>query len=217
MARVTSGTGARRCRPSRSSRLRLMVAAALICIFAGCSSGSGSDPSSTAEGSAASANTDLHVLSAPDGYELDTGSGSTNGPINAPQFDEEVGIGASVKFRFREGYDITYDSTSTDESIESTLYSFASPVGATSFEPTALSLVGANALNPKRNILGSIPGSTVVEGSRPGSDGFYLVDVVARSGSAVMVVEYADDSAPPLGVPEVLWLAATDQYALLQH
>jgi hypothetical protein len=143
---------------------------------------------------------------------VDTSSGTTYGPITQSNFDHTVGAGAAQSTHFSQGYDITYGSNFTDESIESTLLTFASPADAAGFEPTAIDNVDAQ--SPSRSTLSSIPGSVLLTGTKADSDGFYEIDVVAVKGSTLMVVEYAND-ATPAGVPDVLSSSAAEQYALL--
>jgi hypothetical protein len=152
------------------------------------------------------------VLPTPTGYQVDTQSGTTYGPITPSNFDQTIGAGAAESTHFLHGYDITYGSNFTDESIESTLLTFASPADAAGFEPTAIESSDAN--SPSRSTLSSIPGSVLLTGTKAGSDGFYVIDVIALKGPTLMVVEYAND-ATPAGVPDVLHGSATQQYDLL--
>jgi hypothetical protein len=155
-----------------------------------------------------------YVLPAPDGYALSTGSGVSNGPKTPKEFDKMVGAGAASSTHFLRGYDVTYDSNFTGESIESTLLTFASPADASGFAPQILGNAGAANLSPTRSSLNSIPGSVVLTSTKAGSDGFYLIDVITQKGPTIMVVEYSNDSAPT-GVPDVLSTSASKQYALL--
>jgi hypothetical protein len=155
-----------------------------------------------------------YVLPAPDGYALSTDSGVVNGPISPQDFDKTVGAGAASSTHFVRGYDVTYDSNSSDESIESTLLTFASAADASGFAPQVLGSVGAASLSPTRSSLSSIPGSVLLRGTRAGSDGYYVIDVVTQKGPTIMVVEYSNDSAPR-GVPDVLSTSASKQYALI--
>jgi hypothetical protein len=145
---------------------------------------------------------------------LSTSSDVKNGPISTADFDKNVGTGAAATYHFQQGYDITYDSTSSNESIEVTLLAFESATDASHFVPAILLNVGAASLAPTRSTLSTIPGSTVLTSTKAGSDGFYVIDIVAQKGNIVMVLEYANDSAPT-GVPTVLSTSAQDQYSRL--
>jgi hypothetical protein len=137
-----------------------------------------------------------------------------NGPVTSQQFDKIVGAGAASSTHFLHGYDIQYDSKFTDETIESTLLTFASSADASGFEPLVLENAGAASLSPTKSSLSSIPGSVVLTSAKTDSNGFYYIDVEAQKGSTVMLVEYANDSAPT-GIPDVLSTSASKQYALL--
>jgi hypothetical protein len=137
-----------------------------------------------------------------------------NGPKTPQDFDKAVGAGAASSTHFLHGYDVTYGSKFTDESIESTLFTFASSADASGFVPQVLGNSGAANLSPTRSTLTSLPGSVVLTGTKAGSDGFYLIDVVAQKGSTIMAVEYSNDSVPT-GIPDVLSTSSSKQYALL--
>ncbi len=152
-----------------------------------------------------------YVLPAPAGYAVSPGAGL---PITSRDFDKAIGTGWASSTHFLHGYDVTYESKSTSESIESTLLTFASSTDASGFQPQALGKVGAAGLPATRSSLSSIPGSVVLTSTKAGSDGFYLIDVVAQKGPTIMDVEYSDNSAPT-GIPDVLSTATSKQYALL--
>jgi hypothetical protein len=140
--------------------------------------------------------------------------GNTNGPITPADFDKNAGGGAAASTHFLHGYDITYDSNFTDEEIEATLFTFASPADAAGFEPVIEGTGGANGLAPVKSTLPSIPGSVLLTATKAGSDGFYVIDVVAVKGDTVMIIEYSNDAALQ-GVPDVLSTSATQQYSRL--
>jgi hypothetical protein len=137
-----------------------------------------------------------------------------NGPITPQDFDKKIGAGAASSTHFLHGYDVTYDSNFTSESIDSTLFTFPSSADASGFLPQVLGNAPAADLAPTRSSLSSIPGSVVLTGTKAGSDGFYLIDVLAQKGPTIMAVEYSNNSAPT-GVPDVLSTSASKQYALL--
>jgi hypothetical protein len=152
-----------------------------------------------------------YVLPAPPGYAVGPGSGLV---ITSQDFNKAIGTGSATSTHFLHGYDITYESNATSESIESTLLTFASSADASGFLPQALEKAGAASLAPTRTSLSSIPGSVVLRSSKAGSDGFYLIDVIAPNGPTIMELEYASNLAPT-GIPDVLSTATAKQYALL--
>jgi len=126
-------------------------------------------------------------------------------------FDQGVGAGAAADIPLLQGYDVNYENSSTSESIESTLFAFASSADALLFEPEVLSIVGAATLEPRSAALSAVPGSVVLISSKAGSDGFYLVDVVDVRGQTIMVVEYRQ-RLTTTGVPQILSTSASVQY-----
>jgi hypothetical protein len=136
-----------------------------------------------------------------------------NGPISPTRFNSLVGTDAASSTGFVHGYDVTYESSITDESIESTLLTFATPADASAFEPAVVDAAGAANLSPRKSTLASIPGSTLLTGTIAGSDGFYVIDVIAIKGSTVMQIEYANDAALT-GLPDILTRSASEQYAV---
>jgi hypothetical protein len=90
---------------------------------------------------------------------------------------------------------------------------FATPADASAFEPTVVDTAGAANLSPRRSTLASIPGSILLTGTIAGSDGFYVIDVVAVKGSTVMRIEYANDAALT-GPRDILIRPASEQYAV---
>ena len=154
----------------------------------------------------------VRVIPAPIGYQVETQSGTTNGPISRSAFDAEVGAGSASSFGFVKGYDITYGSTATNESVEVTLFAFHSSAGAAAFDRAAMTFWGASGLAPVDKTIRSVPGSTVQISTKAGSDGFYLVDAFARKGDESVVVEYAN-TVKPNGVPQPLRAALVSQYS----
>jgi hypothetical protein len=153
-------------------------------------------------------------LPAPVGYSVLSAPGSTNGPITPADFDKNAGDGAAASTHFLHGYDITYESNFTDEEVEATVFTFASPADAAGFEPVIVGTGNANDQSPVRSTLPSIPGSVMLTATKPDSDGFYVIDVVAVKGDTVMIIEYSNDAALQ-GVPDVLNTSATQQYVRL--
>ena len=206
-----TGGGTRKPRQTRSAKLAL-GAMALVGLVGGWSTGSGASNLSSAKLVTRSGT--VRVIPAPIGYQVETQSGTTNGPISRSAFDAEVGSGSTTSFGFVKGYDITYGSTATSESVEVTLFVFHSPSGAAAFNNAAMTFWGASGLAPATKAIRSIPGSTVQIATKPGSDGFYLVDAFARKGDESVVVEYAN-TVKPNGVPQPLKAALVSQYSRL--
>lgn len=203
-------------RSGRTHSLGPVAAVALgAAVLAGLLGGSApAGAKSTTSTSSATRSESARVIHAPIGYELDTQPGFTNGPVSPAAFDTWVGAGSTTSFGFVDGYDVTYASTATNESIEVTLFRFHSPAGAAAFTNAAVTQWGASSLSPEGKTIRAIQGSTVQVGTKTGSDGFYLVDAFARKGDTMMVIEYANDSKPN-GVPRALKSAAVSQYARL--
>src|SRR5215831_11646082 len=79
----------------------------------------------------------LAVAPAPSGYEVSTSSDVQNGPVDPAGFDKGAGhVGLANATGFTGGYDETYDSVDTSESIEAHLLQFASESQATAFLPS---------------------------------------------------------------------------------
>jgi len=154
------------------------------------------------------------VIPAPAGYAPSTSADTPDGPVTVAEFDKVVGAGAAATYHFKQGYDVTYDNSSTNESVEVTLLTFDSTADATRFVPLSILNATATSLSPTHSTLSAIPASAVLSATKAGSDGFYYTDVVALKGNTIMMLEYADDS-PYSGVPDVLTTAAEAQYASL--
>ena len=184
----------------------------VIAIIAGSSTTAGA-ANTSASGSAPKTGTP-RVLPAPIGYELATGNGITNGPVSPAAFDQWVGSGSAASFGYVAGDDVTYNNTVTNESLEITVFRFGSSADAAAFTKAAPAEDGASGLAPVNKALRAIPGSTVVVGTKAGSDGFYLVDAFARKGSTMMMIEYAN-TVNPHGIPQSLKSVATAQYRRL--
>jgi hypothetical protein len=136
-----------------------------------------------------------------------------NGPISPTRFDSLVGTGTAASSGFVHGYDVTYNSIATNESVESTLLTFNTPADAAAFLPAIVDNAGASNLSPRKSTLAGIPGSILLTGTIAGSDNFYVTDVLARKGSTVMMIEYSNDAAP-VGLPDVVTRSALQQYSL---
>ncbi|HXB37322.1 MAG TPA: hypothetical protein VNU75_06425 [Acidimicrobiales bacterium] len=154
------------------------------------------------------------VIRAPIGYMESSGSGVTNGPVSSAAFDQWIGTGSSAAYGYVGGYDVTYNNTATNESIEVTLFSFHSHADAGAFGTVAPGGWGASSLAPVTKTIRAIRGSVVEIGTKAGSDGFYLVDAFATKGNTAMIVEYANTSKPN-GIPKPLASAVASQYSRL--
>lgn len=165
-------------------------------------------PTTVASGLAA------EVVAPPSGYTVSTASGVTNGPITSAAFDQNVGAYASVAFSFKDGYDVTFDSVTSSDSIEVTLFRLGSAADVAGFAQILTKNIGTAKLSPTRTTIGSIPGSVVLTGTKAGSDGFFLIDALAPKGADLMVVEYSSLAAPS-GLPPILASIASAQYARL--
>ena len=208
----TGGKGPRRSRPDSVPAKLALGAIALACVVGGWSATAGAG--STKDVTLVTRSGSVRVIPAPIGYAVDTQSGVTNGPISQSSFDAEVGSGSSTSFGFVKGYDITYLSTATNESVEVTVFAFHSKAGAAAFTKAAMTFWGASGLAPTNRTVRAVPGSTVQIATKAGSDSFYLVDAFARKGDYTLAVEDANTTKPN-GVPEQLKAAFISQYARL--
>lgn len=154
------------------------------------------------------------AMPAPRGFFPSTASPSAG--ETPQQFDSGSGTsdGASI-FGFLGGYSATYDSSSSEESIDFVLSAFSAPQGATSYFRLAARVNGeAAGLAPKTSTLSGMPDSEAFVGTKADSQHFYTAEVAFQVGSYVCVVSYYDN-APISSLPEVLSQFALDQYALL--
>jgi hypothetical protein len=170
--------------------------------------------STTAPANSTIATLEKLAMPAPQGFFPSTASPSAG---ETPQeFDSGSGTsdGASI-FGFLGGYSATYDSSSSEESIDFVLSGFSAPQGASSYLRLAAQVNGeAASLAPKTSTLSGIANSETLIGTKADSQKFYTAEVVFQEGSYVCVVSYYDD-APISSLPEVLSQFALDQYALL--
>jgi len=94
----------------------------------------------------------------------------------------------------RRGYDVTYDSNTTSDSIEVTLFQFATPADATAFKADPV-----------------IPGGDDYDSTAP-FQGTYDHGVIATKGNLAFVIDDATGSAAPVPLVETM---ARQQYAAL--
>ena len=109
-------------------------------------------------------------------------------------------------FVFIRGYNVTYDSTTNSDSIEVTLFRFATPADATAFK--AGYLTGWPHTSRADAV---IPGADDYDSTSP-YQGTYDHGVIATTGNLVYVID--DASGSPAKVPLVEKMAR-QQYATL--
>jgi hypothetical protein len=150
----------------------------------------------------------------PSGYSASTQSPS-HGETPA-QFEQDAGqTGASAAMGFLGGYSASYDSVTSNESIQLVLSEFASADGALTFDSLAPSVNGeAPSLSPITSKLSTISGSEVLIGTKADSQGFYTAELIFQKTIYVCVLEYFNNS-PISSLPPVLAEAAAQQYSRL--
>lgn len=75
------------------------------------------------------------VVPPPPGFALSQAADVHNGPMSAADFNRWNGTSnLAAQLHFIRGYDVTYDSNSSSDSIEVTLFQFATPADATAFK-----------------------------------------------------------------------------------
>jgi uncharacterized RDD family membrane protein YckC len=131
-----------------------------------------------------------------------------NGPMTAADFNQYLGGGnPAASFHFVRGYDVTYDSISNlGDSIEVTLFQFATPADAAAFKAEFASGGG---VTYKADPV--IPGGVDYD-STTADQGTYLHGVMAAKGNLAFEIDTTTGSAAP--VPLVRQMAR-QQYAAL--
>jgi hypothetical protein len=163
----------------------------------------GSDPVGGNSGDSSLA---AKVVPAPPGFVLSQGAGAHNGPMSAADFNLYMGSGnLAASLHFVRGYDVTYDN-STGDSIEVTLFQFATPADATIFKA---GWVPGGPVNSKADAV--IPGADDYD-STSATQGTYDHGVIATKGNRAFVIDYANGSAAPVPLAERM---ARQQYATL--
>jgi hypothetical protein len=140
------------------------------------------------------------VVPAPSGFALSQG-----GMMSAADYNSNWGDASSD--HFIHGYDVTYDSNSNNDSIEVTLFQFATPRDTTSFK-NAYTL---NGLLRTRADPG-IPGGRDYDSTNPDQQGTYIHGMIATKGNLAFVI--ADLTGSAARVPLVEGMAR-QQYAAL--
>ena len=127
-----------------------------------------------------------------------------NGPISRADFNQYWGDPASL--HFARGYDVTYDSSDASDSIEVSLFRFATPADAAAFKAD---YVLGIPVKPKADPV--IPGTDDYDSTSP-DQGTYTHDVIATKGNRAFVIEDMNFSAAPVPLVETM---ARQQYAAL--
>ena len=145
-----------------------------------------------------------NVVPAPPGFTLSQSSYVRNGPMSAADFNRYWGDAALS--HFVRGYNVAYDSNDASDSIEVTLFQFATPADAVAFkadyQPGVTAKLKADAV---------IHGADDYDSTSP-FQGTYTHGVIATKGNRALVIEDTNVSAAP--VPLVTTMAR-QQYATL--
>jgi hypothetical protein len=101
------------------------------------------------------------------------------------------------------GYDVTYDSSTNNDTVEISLAELSSPVMARGFTEVVIGGLKSDGLTAVP--ADTIPGGTALDATKADSSGSYEHAVVATRDSGVLVVDYTTDTAG--AVPLVATLA----------
>jgi hypothetical protein len=164
----------------------------------------GSSPVNSAPGSGGLG---AKVVPAPAGFVLSQDFQVHNGPMTAADFNRYLGGGdLAASLHFVRGYDVTYVSISNDDSIEVTLFQFATPADAAAFKAEFASGGGVTYKADPVITGGADYDSTTAD------QGVYLHGVMAAKGNLAFQIDTATGSAAPVPVVRQL---ARQQYAAL--
>ena len=144
------------------------------------------------------------VVPAPSGFTLSPDV--HNGPMSPAEFNQYWGDPASL--HFARGYDVTYDSNDGSDSIEVTLFQFATPADAANFR-AGFTLGDPVTMNSRADPV--IPGGDDYDSTSP-DQGFYDHGMIATKGSRVFVIDDLTGRAAPVPLVETM---ARQQYAAL--
>jgi hypothetical protein len=145
------------------------------------------------------------VVPAPSGFTLSQPSDVLNGPISPADFDQYWGDPASL--HFARGYDVTYDREGdASDSIEVTLFQFATPADAAAFKAD---WVPGTPVKSKADPV--IPGADDYDSTSP-DQGTYTHGVIATKGNWAFVIEDINPTDAPVPLVETM---ARQQYAAL--
>jgi uncharacterized RDD family membrane protein YckC len=174
---------------------------------------SAAQPSASAPGSSAASRMPgtgglgATVVPAPAGFALSQRADVHNGPMSAAGFNQWTGAGnLAASLHFVRGYDVTYDSNTSSDTIEVTLFQFATPADAANFK--AGFTPGGPASSRADPV---IPGGDDYDSTAP-SQGTYDHGVIATRGYWAFVIDDATGSAAPVPLVETM---ARRQYAAL--
>ena len=147
------------------------------------------------------------VVPPPPGFTLAQGVNVHNGPMTPAAFNRWTGASdLAVQLRFIRGYDVTYYSTTNSDSIEVTLFQFATPADATAFKA---GVAPGGPISSRADAV--IPGADDVNSTSP-QQGTYDHGVIATKGNLVFLIDDATGSAAKVPLVEKL---ARQQYGEL--
>jgi len=147
------------------------------------------------------------VVPAPAGFAPSQLADVHNGPISAAGFNQLMGEGnPAASLHFVRGYDVTYDSNTSSDSIEVTLFQFATAADAAAFKA---GFVPGGPVNSRADP--AIPGASRYD-SATGYQGTYDHGVIAAKGNLAFVIDDVTGSAAPVPLVEKM---ARQQYAAL--
>jgi hypothetical protein len=144
------------------------------------------------------------VVPAPSGFTLSQSPYVPNGPMSAAVFNRYWDD--PISLHFVRGYNLAYDSNNASDSIEVTLFQFATPADATSFKAD---FVSGGPVKLKADPV--IPGADDYNSTSP-DQGTYTHGVIATKDNRAFVIEDTNASAAPVPLVETM---ARQQYAAL--
>jgi uncharacterized RDD family membrane protein YckC len=174
---------------------------------------SAAQPSASAPGSSPVSGTPgngglgAKVVPAPAGFALSQRADVHNGPMSAAGFNQLMGAGnLAASLHFVRGYNVTYDSNTNSDSIEVTVFQFATPADAATFKA---GFTPGGPIHSRADPV--IPAGDDYDSTAP-SQGTYDHGVIATKGNLAFVIDDATGSAAPVPLVETM---ARQQYAAL--
>jgi uncharacterized RDD family membrane protein YckC/uncharacterized membrane protein YgcG len=146
------------------------------------------------------------VVPAPAGFALSQSPWVPNGPMSAADFNQYWGDAASL--HFVRGYDVAYDSNTSTDTIDVSLFQFATPADAANFK-AVFTPGGPVTVYSRADPV--IPGGDDYDSAAP-DQGVYDHGVIATKGSLAFVIDEVTGSAAPVPLVETM---ARQQYAAL--
>ncbi len=147
------------------------------------------------------------ILPAPVGFSLSQRVEADNGTMTGADFDQFVSNpDAAASLQFVTGYELTYDSNQTSDSIQITLLQFATAADASRFQG-GFSVGGPTTSKADP----AIPGADDFD-STAADAGTYVHGVIATRDTEAFLIYFFDGSAPHVPLVERL---ARHQYASL--